>query len=52
MWFILAIPATKEAEIGRIVVQGQLRQKTNETPFSTNGTDVVVHILIPATWEA
>jgi hypothetical protein len=32
-WFMLIILATWEAEIGRIMVQGQPGQKVSKTPF-------------------
>jgi hypothetical protein len=36
------IPATLEADIRRIAVQGKTRKKVNEMPISTNGSWLLV----------
>jgi hypothetical protein len=42
-------PSYWEVEVGRITVQGQLRQKLSETAISTSKLDmVVVHICNPS----
>jgi hypothetical protein len=32
-WLILIIPVTQQAEIGKIMAQGKLRQKVSEAPY-------------------
>jgi hypothetical protein len=49
---IAAIPANCEAEIRRIVVLGQPKQKVLETLSQSIKLGVVVHACLPATWEA
>jgi hypothetical protein len=50
-WHTSVLPATWEAEICRITIQGQDRQKTDETPISTNKLGMMIHAVIPATQE-
>jgi hypothetical protein len=53
-WLTSVISPTQEAEIQRIRVQGQPRQKVSETPpnpISTNMLGVVVHTCHPSTQE-
>jgi hypothetical protein len=45
---VLVIPATWKADMGRVAVRGQPRQKVSNTPVSTIKLDTVVHIYIPS----
>jgi hypothetical protein len=42
------IPATWEAEIRQVVVQGQFKQEVSETPISTKKVGVVVPACDPS----
>jgi hypothetical protein len=42
----------QKAEIGRIMVQGQQRQKVSKTPSQQKVLDVVVYVYNPGTREA
>jgi hypothetical protein len=51
--FTPVIPATREAEIGRITAQGQPGgNKVNETPISINSLGVVAYTILLAKKEA
>jgi hypothetical protein len=45
---MLVIPAIYEAEMRRIMVQGQPGQKVSKTPISTYKMGIVVHICDPS----
>jgi hypothetical protein len=47
-WLIPVIPTTQEAEIGRITVQGQPRQKVSETPIPIKKSGVVLGACNPS----
>jgi hypothetical protein len=44
-WFTLVIAATWEAEIGRIAIQCQLRQKASATQSQSLNLSIVIHHL-------
>jgi hypothetical protein len=46
-WLMAVIPPTQEAEIRRIMVQGQLMQKFSKPSISTNKLDMLVHTCNP-----
>jgi hypothetical protein len=50
-WLLPIIPDTWEAEIRRMVVQGQPQQKNLQDTVSKNKLDVVTHSP-PTLWEA
>jgi hypothetical protein len=43
-WKRTVIPTTQEAEIRRIMVQGQPEKNISKTPISTNKPDTAAHI--------
>jgi hypothetical protein len=49
---MFAVPATWEAEIGRIKVQGQFKQKVSETLFQPAIWHGGYTPVFPATWKA
>jgi hypothetical protein len=51
-WHIPEIPASREVEIWRIMIQGWPRKKVSETPIWTNNLGIVVYICNPSYWEA
>jgi hypothetical protein len=51
-WLIPVIPATREAEIRRITVQGQPRQKVSNIVMSTNNLGTVACICNTSYTEA
>jgi hypothetical protein len=50
LWLPPEIPATQEAEMGKITVQGQPVQKVQETPMSTNKLGVMAGTVILPIW--
>jgi hypothetical protein len=51
-WLTPLIPATREAEIGRIMVPGQPEKKVSETPSQPTGQVHCHTLVIPDSWEA
>jgi hypothetical protein len=47
-WFTPVIPATQDAETGRIKICSQPWQKVSETPVSNNKLRVVAHACHPS----
>jgi hypothetical protein len=47
-WYTLVIPGIQKAEVRRIMVGGQLRQRVGETFISINKWGEVVHACSPS----
>jgi hypothetical protein len=52
LWLTPVIPAIQEAQMGRMTVQGQPRQKAKETPSQPTSWMWWYVPIIPVMWEA